>query len=188
MLSHFSRVWLFATAAIITGQAPLSLGFSTQEYWSGLPCPSPGNLPNPGVKPASFTTPPFPALAGGFFTTRATWGAPSVAVVNVKWRVWGTCYLMPSAESSTFLQCNWAVKHLIKSKDRMVISACQFNGALLWLLSLGCECDPKHSGKWDPSLFCRFKKKDKLLKNVPCLSWKCTFNRIEPEALQGLPW
>ena len=139
MLSHFSRVWLFATVTIIACQAPLSMGFSRQEYWSGLPCPPPGDLPNPRVKPASFMTPPSPALAGGCFTTSATWGAPSVAVVNVKWRVWGTCCLMPSADSSAFsLQCKWAVTHLIKPKDRMVFSACQFNRALLWLLSLGC--------------------------------------------------
>ena len=36
-----------------THQAPLSMGFSRQEYWSGLPCPPPGDLPNPGIKPAS---------------------------------------------------------------------------------------------------------------------------------------
>jgi len=44
-------------------QAPLPMGFSRQEYWSGLPFPSLGDLPNPGIKPES------PALAGGFFTT-----------------------------------------------------------------------------------------------------------------------
>ena len=54
-------------------QAPLSTGFSRQEYWSGLPCPSPGDLPDPGIKPASLTS---PALAGGFFTTGATWETP----------------------------------------------------------------------------------------------------------------
>ena len=42
MLSHFSRVWLFATLWTVAFQAPLSMGFSKQEYWSGLPCPSPG--------------------------------------------------------------------------------------------------------------------------------------------------
>ena len=47
-----------------------SMGFSRQEYWGGLPCPPPGNLPDPGIKPASLTS---PALAGGFFTTSATW-------------------------------------------------------------------------------------------------------------------
>ena len=46
------------------------MGFSRQEYWSGLPCLPPGDLPNPGIKPESLK---FPALAGGFFTTSATW-------------------------------------------------------------------------------------------------------------------
>ena len=46
--------------------APLSMGFSRQEYWSGLPFPSPGDLPNPGIEPASLTS---PALAGGFFSS-----------------------------------------------------------------------------------------------------------------------
>ena len=52
-------------------QAPLSMGFSRREYWSGLPCPPPGDLPDPGIKPMSLST----ALAGGFFTTSATWEA-----------------------------------------------------------------------------------------------------------------
>ena len=54
-------------------QAPLSMAFSRQEYWSGLPFPSPGDLPNPGIKPMSLTS---PELADGFFTTSATWEAP----------------------------------------------------------------------------------------------------------------
>ena len=53
-------------------QAPLSVGFSRQENYSGLPCPPPGNLPKPGIKPASLKS---LALAGRFFTTSATWEA-----------------------------------------------------------------------------------------------------------------
>ena len=49
MLSHFSCVWLSATLWTVALQASLFVGFSRQEYWSGLPCPSPGNLPNPGL-------------------------------------------------------------------------------------------------------------------------------------------
>ena len=56
----------------IACQAPLSMGFSRQEYWSGLPCPPPGDLPDSGMKTASLMS---PALAGGFFTTSANWGA-----------------------------------------------------------------------------------------------------------------
>ena len=46
-----SNSWLFATPWTIARQPPLSLGFSRQEYWSGLPFPFPGNLPNPGIEP-----------------------------------------------------------------------------------------------------------------------------------------
>ena len=53
-------------------QAPLSMGFSRQAYWSGLPCPSPRDLPNPGIEHASLMS---PALAGGFFINSAPWEA-----------------------------------------------------------------------------------------------------------------
>ena len=53
MLSHFSHDRLFATLWTIARQDPPSMGFSKQEYWSGLPCPPPGDRPNPGIKPAS---------------------------------------------------------------------------------------------------------------------------------------
>ena len=53
----------FVTSWTVTWQAPLSMGFSKQEYWSGLPFPSPGDLPDPEFKSTSLT------LAGGFFTT-----------------------------------------------------------------------------------------------------------------------
>ena len=54
----------------IAHQAPLSMGFSRQEHWSGLLFPSPGELPDPGIELVSLTS---LALAGGFFTTSATW-------------------------------------------------------------------------------------------------------------------
>ena len=53
MLTHFNRVQLFATLWTVACQAPLSMGFSRQEYWSGLPCPPPGDLPDPGIEPGS---------------------------------------------------------------------------------------------------------------------------------------
>ena len=67
-----SRVWLFATPWTVVRQPSLSMGFSRQEYWSGLPFPSPGDLPNPGIEPTYLRS---PALADGFFTTSATWEA-----------------------------------------------------------------------------------------------------------------
>ena len=57
------HVRLFVTPWTVALQAPPSMGFSRQEYWSGLPCPPPGDLPDPWIEPAS------PALTGGFFTT-----------------------------------------------------------------------------------------------------------------------
>ena len=68
VLSHFSCVWLCVILWTVAHQSPLSLGFSRQEYWSGLPCPPPGNLPNPGVDPEFRMS---LALADGFFTTSA---------------------------------------------------------------------------------------------------------------------
>ena len=58
-----SRVWLFSTPWTVACQAPVSMNFSRQEHWSGLPFPTPGDLPDPGINPES------PASAGRFFTT-----------------------------------------------------------------------------------------------------------------------
>ena len=64
MLSRFSHVQFFATLWTVC-QAPLSMGFSRQEYWNCLPFPSPGDLPESGFE---LVSPVSPALAGGFFT------------------------------------------------------------------------------------------------------------------------
>ena len=63
LFSHYVMSDSFATPWTIAYQAPLSMGFPRQEYWSVLPFPSSGDLPNPGIKPAS------PTLTVGFFTT-----------------------------------------------------------------------------------------------------------------------
>ena len=57
MLSHFSHVQLFVTLLTVALQAPLSMGFSRQEYWSELTCTSPGSLPNPEIEPTSPESP-----------------------------------------------------------------------------------------------------------------------------------
>ena len=72
MLSCFSPVQLFVTLWTVAHQSPLSMGFSRQEYWSGLLCPPPGDLPHPEIELASLMS---PALSGGFFTTSTTWEA-----------------------------------------------------------------------------------------------------------------
>ena len=63
MSESYSTLWTVAR------QTPLSVGFSRQEHWSRLPCPPPGDLPDPGIKPLSLMS---PALDGGLFTTSAT--------------------------------------------------------------------------------------------------------------------
>ena len=67
----FSGVPLFAIPWTVAHRAPLSTRFSRQEYWSGLPFPSPGALPDPGIKPTS------PALSGGYFVTEPHGKPPS---------------------------------------------------------------------------------------------------------------
>ena len=67
-----SRIRLFATLWIVAHQAPLTMGFPRQEYWSGLPFPSPRDLPDLGIEPASLSY-----LAGGFFTAEPL-GKPQI--------------------------------------------------------------------------------------------------------------
>ena len=80
VLSHFSRVQLCATPWTVARQAPLSMGISRQEYWGGLPCPPPGDLPDPGIEPLSLRS---PALVGRFPGSSAIWEAQYIHVVIV---------------------------------------------------------------------------------------------------------
>ena len=75
-VKSLSCVRLFVTPWTVAYMAPLSMEFSRQEYWSGLPFPSPGDLPDPEIKPAS------PALAGGFFNTEPP-GKPFMLIISV---------------------------------------------------------------------------------------------------------
>ena len=84
---HFSCVQLFATIWTVGHQALLSMKFSKQEYWNGLLCPLPGDLPSPGIEPVSFMS---PALAGRFITTSTTWESPYL-LLNVICIVRGLC-------------------------------------------------------------------------------------------------
>ena len=85
-----SHVWFFATPWTVVHQAPLSLLSSRQEHWSGLPFPSPGDLPNPGAEPSSLAS---PALAGRLFNT----GPPrSPALIST------ICLVVSSVEPLSF--------------------------------------------------------------------------------------
>ena len=81
MVSFLSHVQLFVMLWTIACQAPLSMGFSRPEYWSGLPFLPPGDLPDPGIKPTSLMS---SALAGGFFTTSGNWEAPKAIIRQLK--------------------------------------------------------------------------------------------------------
>ena len=73
VLNHFSLVQLFATLWTVACHAPLSMGFSREKYWSGLPCPPPGDLPDPR---AQIGVSYIPCIGGRFFTSSTTWEAP----------------------------------------------------------------------------------------------------------------
>ena len=81
MLNHFSHAQLFQTRWTVAHQTPLSMKFSTPEYWHGLPSPPPGDLPDPGIEPESLTS---PEVVGRFFTPSTTWEAlNSTSVVHL---------------------------------------------------------------------------------------------------------
>ena len=89
-----------ATPWTVAHQAPLSMGFSRQEYWSGLSCPPPGDFPDPGIKPASLTS---PTLAGMFFTTSAPWEAPRATLSPVNFQLCPPAPWTPSADQLVLL-------------------------------------------------------------------------------------
>ena len=81
VVKSLSCVWLFVTPWTVAHQVPLPMGFPRQGYWSGLPFPSPGDLPDPGIEPA------FPAWAGGLFTTELP-GKPYINIYTHTWPKW----------------------------------------------------------------------------------------------------
>ena len=95
VLSRFSHVRLLATPWTVAHQAPLSMGFSRQEFWGGLPCPPPGDLPDPGMETAS---PVAPALTGRLFSTespgkptfiyRRCWGSEIISQMSLQLIFW----------------------------------------------------------------------------------------------------
>ena len=131
------------TPRTVALQAPLSMGFSRQESWSGLPCPSPGDLPNPETEHLSLMS---PALEGGFFTTSATWEGPMNLQVDVN-KIWKNfshyifrCSFLPvlsiSSPSRTAAACYCLIGRghcnpFIKKKNFFLISALHFGKLIL---------------------------------------------------------
>ena len=96
LLSHFSHVQLFATLWTTAHQAPLSMGFSRQEYWSGLPFPPPGDLLDLGMEPMSMS----PSLAGG---VSSPWAPPVTLMKSLHFLGGQFLYL----RSEEFLTVKW---------------------------------------------------------------------------------
>ena len=94
VLNHLSHAQLFVILWTVAWQAPLSMEFSRQEYWGGLPFPTPVDLPNPGIEPAFLTS---PALARGFFTSSTTSEAHFISIVflNPRNSPIGGCWYLP---------------------------------------------------------------------------------------------
>ena len=104
--SVFSCNRLFATPWTVAHQDPLTMGFPRQEYQSGLPFPPPGDLPNPGIKPASLIS---PTLAGWLFTSSTTWEAQSS---NAVWQIiskfqWTIMFILHIQGSMGLLRFGW---------------------------------------------------------------------------------
>ena len=119
-----SRIWLFATLWTVACQAPLSMGFSRQEYWSGLPCPLPEDLPDPGIKPNFLELQHcrWVLFCFVFFNHWATKEAPWVNMLIYKWwkinkKVEYTrkiCFLTPSLPygcSNYVRGAEWGLNH-----------------------------------------------------------------------------
>ena len=117
LLSYFSRVWLFATLWTIAHQSPLSMGFSRQEYWSGLPHPAPGDFPNPGIEPLS------PALLAGSLPSEP-WGKPRISPIlepKIGYRNMISLACPPHSVLSTMLGCTyyWRFSYLQDHKYQL---------------------------------------------------------------------
>ena len=119
MLSCFSHVWLFVTPWTVARQAPLSMGFSRKEYWSGLPCPPPGDLPDSGIEHTSVS----PALQVDSLLL-SQWGSPLcflVALVILVRIIYVVavilCFAFPLVLNSTGTR-SWSVSFIALSKIR----------------------------------------------------------------------
>ena len=108
VLPVLSHIWLFATSQTVARQAPLSMEFSRQEYWSGLPFPSPGDLPGSETEPTSLVS---PALAGGFFTTahslppRVSQWVHNKCLINMTDKTQKTDFPGSPVVKTSYLQC-----------------------------------------------------------------------------------
>ena len=117
VLSRFRGVWVFAAPGTAAHQAPRSVEFSRQEYWRGLPFPSPGGLPHSGTEPVSLES---PVLAGSFLTTSTTWEALHRLTWKLKTEKRGGVILEELGEDSGPLQAEIIVGNILKGKRTLL--------------------------------------------------------------------
>ena len=122
-----SCVQLFVTPKTVAHQAPLSMRFPRPEYWSELPFPLPGDLPNLGIEPVSLTS---PALAGEFFTTSATWEAQK----PVGWTDLQPSVQTDSSSPDSFIHWEYSEQSLEKQETGKYLSAYNVPGTVQKLL------------------------------------------------------
>ena len=132
MLSCFSCVELLVTPWNLARQAPLSMGFSRQECWGGLPCPSPGNLPDPGIEPESLV---FPALQADSWPTKLCGKAIYCYIL----RTWNTTWVIGILKLIYFRWSTIPTSETLKTALRMRRS---------WLSSWALPCSLPLSGCW----------------------------------------
>ena len=115
-----------ATPWTVSCQAPLSMGFSRWDYWSGVPCPLPGNLPDPGIEATSLRS---PALRGRFFTTIATQEAHEIyKYIHILYTIRIVLYILFSAFFTVCIYvCTWQLFfHVIKYFWNQFLKAAQW--------------------------------------------------------------
>ena len=119
ILSCFSCVQHFVTLWTIAHQAPLSLGFSRQEYWSGLPFPSPGDLPNPGIEPTPLMS---PTLAGIIFITSITLEAQKYIEVHISFQI--SVFISSDKYSQVGLLDRMIILNFLRNRHNVFHSDC----------------------------------------------------------------
>ena len=150
MLSCFSHIRLFRNRWTVACQVPLSMGFSRQKYWSGLPCLPPGDLPDLGIEPTSLMS---PELTGRLLTTSTTWEIQCSYVYLV-----ALGSLWPHGLQPTRLLCPWGFSR----QEYWSVLSCSPPGDLpnsgieprsptLWADSLPREPPGKPNVSVDPS-------------------------------------
>ena len=119
-LCVLSHIWLFVVPGTVARQTPLSMGFSRQEYWSELPLPAPGSLPDPGIESTS------PALAGRFFPRLLLFSKHVVCSVMSPWGLFVTPWTAAHQVSLSFT-ISWSLLKLMSIESKLHLGSSKLN-------------------------------------------------------------